>query len=204
MSDDAPRQSILDRLDTEVSEPAENFASARKLLPRKRRMVMAYVKHGTYAAAAAASGFTAATVKRLLDNDEQVREAVAEMVDQAAINSMVSMERVLAEIARIAFFDVGEFTGLLELGTIDHAAALQALNEMPADARAVIASLKFKTGQHGQTVEFTTYSKQTALQDLARILSMYDDRLTISDRSGFGELLHAAITKLDKIGAPSE
>lgn len=205
MTEQKQPRSPFDRANTEIAEGLPDDFVARALTPRKRRMIDGYVRTGTYVGAAEASGYSQATCKKYIENDKAVRKAIGEMVDQAALISGVTLERVLQEYARLAFSDVGEIADLLKFDD-DPDAALELLADLPADITAAISEISFSR-KHETTnddKEFVTgafkvkfYDKKSALTDLGRMLSLFNDKLTIEDKSGFGDRLERALQKLE-------
>tara|TARA_R100001086_G_scaffold15801_5_gene7856 strand:+ start:5589 stop:6239 length:651 start_codon:yes stop_codon:yes gene_type:complete len=204
--DDATEPHAIDRAKFDVHTDVDARFTKRVLLPRKRRMVDAYVRTGSYAEAARASGYGAATVKKYVETDKDVQKAIGEIVDQAAILSGVTLERVLQEYARLAFSDIGDFVDVIRAAG-DSEAALELLAELPADQTAAIKSIKYERKHNADdSGEYVTgkldlqfHDKKGALTDLGRVLSVFNDKLTIDDKSAFGERLERAIAKLDEM-----
>lgn len=197
---------VFDRARTVVAPEVEDNFAPRAMTPRKRRMIVAYVEQGTYAAAAKASGMAAATVKKLIETDPVVRKAIGEMVDRAAALTGITLERVLEEYGRLAFSDVGELVELLRAAAGDSDVALATLAELPADVTAAISHVKITrrlehTKDGGEfvsgTMDIKLHDKKSALTDLARMLSAFNDKITIEDNSGFGDRLRRAMEKLE-------
>jgi len=208
MTDDQPKQppSAFDRARTEVAPEVEERFAPRALTPRKRRMVDAYVRHGTYAAAARASGMAQPTVKKMILEDAAVRRAIGLLVDQAAAVTGITLERVLQEFGRLAFSDVGEVVDLLRAAAEDSDVALEHLASLPAEITAAISEVQItrklestKEGGEfvGGTMKLKFHDKKSALTDLGRMLSVFNDKLTIEDNTGFGDRLQRAIEKIE-------
>ena len=198
---------IIDRARTEVHLDVEAVHGRGILTPRKRRMVDAYVSTGNIAEAARASGFAQSTVKKYINEDPHIRKAVGVLVDQAALVTGVTLERVIAEYAKIAFADIADFLSVLKSAS-DPELALLALGELPAEMTAAISEItldmtpgtedKPPTGK----LKLKLHDKKSALQDLARMLQMFNDTLTIKDETGYGLRLRRAIAKLDEETPP--
>ena len=210
MTDDQQKQppSAFDRARTEVAPEVEERFAPRALTPRKRRMVQAYVQHGTYTAAARASGMAASTVKRMVEEDREVRRAIGQLVDQAAAVTGITLERVLQEFGRLAFSDIGEVVDLLRAAAEDSDVALEHLASLPAEVTAAISEVQItrklegtKDGGEfvGGTMKVKFHDKKSALTDLGRMLSVFNDKLTIEDNTGFGDRLKRAIEKIEGI-----
>ena len=202
-----PNTNPIDRAKFDVHPDVDSRFTKRVLTPRLRRLVDAYVRTGSYAEAARASGYSAQTAKKYITEDESVRKAIGEIVDQAAILSGVTLERVLQEYARLAFVDMGELVDLLKVGD-DPDEAIMVLSDLPADITAAISEITLnrstKTDDEGREqvtgqLKVKLYDKKGALQDLGRMLSVFNDKLTIEDKSGFGDRLERAIQKIEGI-----
>ena len=197
---------VFDRVRATVAPEVESTFAPRAMTPRKRRMIVAYVEQGTYAAAAKASGMAAATVKKLIEADPSVRKAIGEMVDRAAAITGITLERVLEEYGRLAFSDIGELVDLLRAAGEDSDVALERLADLPADVTAAISHIKItrklestKDGQEfvGGSMDIKLHDKKSSLTDLARMLSAFNDKITIEDNSGFGDRLRRAVEKME-------
>lgn len=196
----------IDRARTDVHLDVEAVHGRGVMTPRKRRMIDAYMTHGTYSEAARASGFSPTTVKNMIEKDPHVRKALGQLVDQAAMVTGITLERVLAEYARLAFSDVGEVMDLLRQSD-DPDAAAATLADLPQDVTAAISEVQLtrtvKPGKDGQPEEVTGnlklkfHDKKGALQDLARMLSLFNDKLTIEDNSSYGARLRRVVEKLE-------
>lgn len=210
MTNAAP-PSPIDRAKFDVHPDIDSRFTARVLTPRMRRMVNAYVREGTYTAAARDSGFSPPTVKKYIETDPAVRKAIGEMVDQAALLTGITLERVLQEYARIAFVDMGDIVGLLAVGD-DPDAAIMALGDLPADVTAAISEISLtrstKEGDDGAVttgaLKVKLLDKKSALQDLGRMLSLFNDKLVIEDQSGFGDRLERAVRKIEELKTGDE
>lgn len=201
---DEDQQNPIDRAKFDVHPDVSTRFTDRVLLPRKRRMISAYVREGTLAAAARASGYSRDKVKDLIENDQGVRKAIGEVVDQAAVISGVTLERVLQEYARLAFSDVGEIADLIKVAD-DPDAAMEVLADLPPEITAAISEIsvtRSKKATDDGDVENGSFKvklidKKSALQDLGRMLSLFNDKLTIDDKSGFGDRLERAVAKIE-------
>jgi len=201
------RDNPIDRAKFDVHPDVDARFTKRILTPRLRRMVDAYVREGSYSAAARVSGYAVSTVKRYIEEDAGVRKAIGEIVAQAATLSGVTLERVLQEYARLAFVDIGQLADLLKVGD-DPDAALTVLADLPADLTAAVSEITLnrhvESDDEGRVVvtgglKIKLYDKKGALQDLGRMLSLFTDKLVVEDKSGFGERLERAIQKIESM-----
>jgi len=201
----------IDRAKFDVHPDVDKRFTLRILIPRKRRMVDAYVRTGSYTAAAKASGYGPQTVKKYINTDPDVQKAIGEIVDQAAILSGVTLERVLQEYARLAFSDIGEFADVIRAAG-DSDAALEMLADMPADITAAVKAIEYERksednedgGYITGKLKLTFHDKRGALTDLGRMLSLFNDKITIEDKTEFGTRLTAAIAKIEAIEGETE
>lgn len=196
------QMTVIDRASTEVHLDVETVHGRGVMTPRKRRMVDAWVRTGQYTAAAEASGYSAHTVKKYLTEDPYVRRAVGQIVDQAAMVTGITLERVLTEYARLAFSDVGELMDLLKESD-DPDIARATLVDLPQDVTAAISEVSLSRQVDGKSGTVTghfkvkLHEKKGALQDLARMLSMLNDKLVIEDHTSYGERLRKVVEKLE-------
>lgn len=197
----------IDRAKFDVHPDVDTRFASRMLTPRKRKLVEAYVRTGTYAAAARASGYALDTVKKYIESDEAIQHAIGQCVDQAAVLSGVTLERVLQEYARLAFSDIGDFMQVLQAAD-DSDAALAMLADMPTELTAAISQIKFERKREDTDegayvtgkLDLKFHDKKGALQDLGRMLALFNDKFTIEDKSEFGERLNRALKKIEALG----
>lgn len=209
MSDDLPATNDLTaRTRIEVAHEVEERLGQGLLTPRRRRMVEAYVEHGTYAAAARASGYAQATVKRLLTEDPTCRAAARALVEQASSVAGVTLERVLHEYTKLAFSNAADFIEVLQEQDPD--VALAEFRQLPESVTAAVhrvevAHEKRPDGSVRGGVKLHLYDKRGALQDLGKVLAMFVDRIEVTDNSTFGQRLDKALAALEEgQGSPDE
>lgn len=100
----------------------------------------------------------------------EVRGRVCELVEKAAATNQITIDRVLREMGRLAFFDPRRL--LNDDGTP------KAMNELDDDTAAVIAGLEVaRIGNGdvglGEVLKFKFADKNAALEKLAKHLGMY-------------------------------
>ena len=148
-------------------------ASRRRhgLTLRQHRFVQEYLVCGNAAEAARRIGLSAKNANangfRLL-RVPAVAEAVAAAQAASARRTQVSIDRVSAEFARIAFADLGAIVDW-DGDTL----TLRPRDEISPDDRAAIAELRLKPGKHGTRATIRLHSKQAALDSLAKHLGFY-------------------------------
>lgn len=113
-----------------------------------------------------------------LAGDAKVRARAAELTAKAAAKNEVTVERVLAEIARLAFFDPRQLFN--DDGTP------RAIKDLDDDTARAIAGLDVMSiGNReqgiGEVVKFKLADKGANLERLGRFLKMFTDRLEVED-----------------------
>lgn len=158
------------------------------MTPRQERFVEEYVQDLNATQAAIRAGFsrkTAATAGSRLMRNVQIQAAVDKALAARATKSEITAERVLREVASLAFSDVGQI--------IDHSGPepkLRPANEIPEAARRAISSVKIrreKTGKDqpdAEIVEFRLWNKNDALEKLAKHLGLLKERVEHTGKDG--------------------
>jgi phage terminase small subunit len=145
-----------------MTEQTERATARPALTPRRWEFVRQYVALNNGSAAARRAGYSersaSSEASRLLKNDEVVA-AVEWYRASEAERLGVTAERVLAELAAIAFADLGDYVRVVKgVPVLD-------MSELPAGATRAIASID-ETSSGG--VRFKLHDKQAALVTLAR------------------------------------
>lgn len=108
------------------------------LAPKRRKFVREYVKSLNGTRAAIKAGYSpksaAQEANRLLSN-AQIRAAIAKAEARQISRSDITADRVLREVARLAYFDIGAL-----VAADGRPIPVQ---KLPADVRACIASIEF-------------------------------------------------------------
>lgn len=149
---------------------------------KQRRFAEQYVILLNATQAAKAAGYSEATAysqgSRLL-KDDGIRSHIAGLQADQAQKYTATNERIIAELCRIAFLDLG---CIFDPKT----SALTLPSEMPEDVRRAIASIEFITVSHGEgevehVAKVRPADKTRALELLARINGMLKDNLLVTD-----------------------
>lgn len=161
---------------------------ARGLTPKQQRFVAEYLVDLNATAAYRRAGYAcrtdnaaAASASALLRNPK-VAAAVAEAQARHAAGAGVTAERVLKEVAALAFSDIGallDFTG--------DEPRLKAPRDIPEEARRCISSVKVKRRVEGrgaaartvQVLEFKLWDKGAALEKLGRRLGLFPHKIDV-------------------------
>ena len=146
------------------------------LTPNQERFVQEYLLdlNGTQAAIRAgyAEGSASVTASRLLAN-AKVAEAIAEHQQERAKRTAVTADRVVNELAKLAFVDLSK--------AYDANGALLAPGEMPDEVKAALAGVDYaKTGD--RIARFA--AKERALELLGKHLGLFRDKVEHSGPDG--------------------
>jgi phage terminase small subunit len=164
---------------------------------RERRFVDAYIVSHDAKASAIAAGYKASGAivagSRLL-NRPHVKAEIERRLEKATSKADITAERVMQEYARIAFGDLRQFYN--DDGT------LKAIHELDDDAAAALAGVDIEEtiiadGAGVQrTKKIKRWDKTKALDSLARVLSMFNDTVTV--KGDFAEKLVKARERAQK------
>lgn len=146
------------------------------LTPNQERFVQEYLVDLNGTQAAIRSGYSAVsasvTASRLLAN-AKVAEAIAERQKEREKRTGVTADRVVAELAKLAFVDLS--------AAYDDNGNLLKPSEMPAEVRAALAGVDFaKTGD--RIARFS--AKERALELLGKHLGLFRDKVEHSGPEG--------------------
>lgn len=144
----------------------------------KKRFCREYIIDNNGTQAAIRSGYSARTAEsqasRLL-TDVRVKAYIAELREKLNTKLEITAEKVIQEIAKIAFFDPSKLYN--DDGTVKE------LSELDDNTRAVISECGLVGVGKGITAEviryMKTYDKQKALDQLGRHLGMFTDNTKI-------------------------
>lgn len=130
----------------------------------------------------------------------EIQEAIQTEMDARAERTEINQDRVLQELARIAFADSTDYVRIVSTPfpttVVDEDGEVQQVlqnvqrvelvdtSRIPPDKRTAIASIK--EGKHG--IELKLYDKIRALELIGRHLGMYNDNLQISGKVDTGQL----------------
>lgn len=156
-----------------------------KLTPKQMRFVDEWLIDFNGKQAAIRAGYSAktaeATAARLLRN-VKVQAEISRRQKDLQRRTEISQERVLRELARVAFADAADYvqveTRIINRGEVKVPIELvvhKETAELSADQRAAIASIK--QGAHG--VEVKLHDKIKALELLGRHIGMFNDKLEV-------------------------
>ena len=117
----------------------------------------------------------------LLAADGEVQARVAELTAKAAAANQVTVERVVAELARLAFFDVRRL--------VDATGAPLSLHDLDEDTARAIAGLEVaRVGNAevgvGEVLKFKLADKGANLERLGKYLKMFTENVNLNVAGG--------------------
>lgn len=158
------------------------MASQKKLTPKQRAFVEQYLIDLNATAAYKRAGFKSkghsaeANAAKLLKNS-RVAAAIEVAMKARSERTLIGADNVLRELARIAFFDIGN--------ALTPEGALKPLDQMDEDTRRAIAGFEvaslFEEGEHtGFVKKVKIADKLRALELLGKHLGLFEERIKVS------------------------
>ena len=162
-----------------------------KLTPKQMRFVDEYMIDFNATQAAIRAGYKAKTAHAIGAENlrkPKIAEEIARRQKDLQKRTEVSQDRVVKELARIAFADMTDYaqveTRMIEKddGTevSYQAVALKETAELSAEQRAALAGIK----QGANGIEVKLHDKIKALELLGRHIGMFNDKLSLSGADG--------------------
>lgn len=113
--------------------------------------------------------------------DVKVQSRFLELTTKAATVNEVTVERVIREIARLAFFDIRKL--------VDAEGRPKPLQELDDDTAAAISGLEVaRVGNavigEGEVLKFKIADKNSALEKLAKHLQMFTEKIDVTNSDG--------------------
>lgn len=151
----------------------------RGLTPKQKLFVAEYLVDLNATAAALRAGYsqkTAAQVGYQLLQKSTVQEAIQQAMDDRAKRTTVTQDRVVSELAKIAFANGADFAQVVTLKPGEagrpgvQIVELTDTDSLNDDQKAAISSIE--ETKHG--IKVSTYDKVRALELLGRHLGMFD------------------------------
>ena len=142
------------------------------LSPRQRVFVAEYLLDFNATQAAIRAGYSERTAKqqgqRLLTNAD-LKAEVEQAIDERNARTRVSQDRVLKELARVAFSDMKSFAEWGPTGV-----RLRNSDDLSADDSAAVTEVSESHGENGRTLKFKLGHKDSALKLLAQHVGLLD------------------------------
>lgn len=170
----------------------------RKLTPKQERFVDEYLKDLNATQAAIRAGYApkhAHTIASQLLSKTQVSEEISIRRKAMADNCGITRDRVIKEMARLAFFDARKFFD--DDGNPIH------ISKLDDDAAAAINGLDVSAVGNaemgiGQVLKYKIPDKNKALENLAKILG-YMDREKAKEQDSISSLVNAMTSFSNKL-----
>lgn len=154
----------------------------RKLTPKQQRFVEEYLVDLNATQAAIRAGYSPKTAgqigERLLKKVE-IQQALAERMKARQERTEISQDRVLAELAKIAF---GDQRAVMEWGP--SGVKLRDSKSLTDDQAAMVAEVSESVTAAGRTLKLKTHDKVGALKLLGEHLGMFKQRVELTGKDG--------------------
>lgn len=189
------------RIQIEIMEkkPKKRWRDDGKINAMQEQFCQLYTKYWVAKRAAKEAGYSersCETIGYALTQNPLVKARIKELTDHSMKEIGISRERVLSELSKIAFVDIGDAYG--ENGQI------LSMRDMPEDVRRAIGKVKVYEEFSGygedrtligftKEVEFSP--KKAALDSIGKHLGLFPDRLEHSGRDG-SPIEHADVTNM--------
>ncbi len=149
---------------------------------RHERFIQGVVKGISPGPAYTAAGYevtgnSAESAAARLFRNVQVKERYAELMAPAIEAVELSVERVLREMTRLAFYDITEILAVDKQGNV----TMRDPTSLPEDLRRAIVGIKPIQIGDTRTWEVKFADKQKALDSLARYLQMFKDTVIVEN-----------------------
>lgn len=144
---------------------------AARLTDKQRRFVSEYLIDLNSTQAAIRAGYSKKNAGKIgpeLLGKTRISEAIQEAMSQREKRTAITQDKVLAELAAVAFANGTDFAKILEGGRVQ----ITPTEKLSAEKRRAVASIK--EGQFG--TEIKTYDKIRALELLGKHLGLFGDR----------------------------
>lgn len=148
------------------------------LTPAQEVFVQEYLVDLNASGAARRAKLAAGTGRQLLGL-AHVQQAINEAMQERMARLRISQDRLLQELAAIAFSDIGEFVEFGRKGI-----AFKDQEEYPRWMRRAIKKVSETVTQYGGSQGIELHDKIAAIQLLMRHAGMLNDKLAISDPDG--------------------
>lgn len=145
-----------------------------KLTDKQRLFVAEYITDFNASAAARRAGYAGKTANRIASENLSkpvIQNAIQEAVETRLEALDITAERVLAELARIGFSDMRDYT---EWGA--RGVRLKNASELSEDAARAVAEVSQTVTQGGGSLKFKLHDKKGALELLGKHLKLFTEK----------------------------
>lgn len=146
-----------------------------KLTEKQKRFVSEYLVDLNATAAARRAGYKDPNIGRQLITKNNVSEEIAKRQAKLQNKLEITQERVLEEIAGVAFANASDFVTVTASGLLD----VKPTSKVPKEKLAALASIKY--GANG-SVEIKLHDKAIALRMLAEHLGMFKQAASATEQ----------------------
>lgn len=174
-----PKSLISDKPDGDAaptSTPDLLSPKRKQLTPQQRAFVTEYLVDLHGGKAAVRAGYPqktcSRTASRLLHHTPAVKEAIAKAVEERARRTEVTADRVVQQLARVAFADLKD---VVEFGP--GGVTIKDGKDVDGTILSEISKISYKKG--GGTVRVRLSDRMTALELLGRHLGIYPEKVDI-------------------------
>lgn len=158
-----------------------------QLNEQQERFCREYVISLNATKAAENAGYSAKTANeqgsRLLAN-ASVTARIQELLKPRMKRYDITAERVLEELATLAYSDITDFTRFNESGV-----TMKDSDTLPKRSRRAIAEVSQVMNEYGGTVKFRLHDKKGALDSLGRYLKLFTDKVEHSGKVTLEDLV---------------
>lgn len=176
------RSPVKPRVPAPKNEPRFVLPELKPLNPQQQLFVTEYLKDRNATKAAIRAGYsekTAAQIGYQLLQNPSVRAAIDAGLEKLLTDNGLTAQRVLKEMARLAFFD--------PLALYHPDGRFKAVHELDPDIRACIAKVEItgtKTSKEGQTARIELVNKPQALRMAAQHFGLLKEHVEITGKNG--------------------
>jgi phage terminase small subunit len=146
------------------------------MTPKQSRFVEEYLIDLNATQSAIRAGYKNKNIgRRLVTKSNVVMEAIDAALAERSKRTEVTADRVVRELARIAFTDLRR---VFEWGP--HGVALRPSDELTEDESAIVAEVSETRTETGGTIKAKCFDKLKALELLGRHLGMFNDKVDLN------------------------
>ena len=145
-----------------------------KLTKKQQRFIEEYLIDLNATQAAIRAGYSVASAKEIASENltkPNIQKEIAKAMAERSKRTGISQDRVVQELAKLAFVNISDVVDL-STGLIKKTATAEDL--------ACIQSIKIKPTEYGEEREIKFYDKKGSLESLGKHLGMYDNKLNVN------------------------
>ena len=145
-----------------------------KLSPKQEAFCLEYLKDLNATQAAIRAGYSEDSARQIGSENlskPAIEARLKQLLDERSERTKISADRVLNELAKLAFSDMRDFTRWSASGV-----ELRNSDDLNDDDAACIAEVSETTTKEGGSVKFKLHDKKAALELLGRHLKLFTDK----------------------------